>query len=621
MKKAMIFAMLLLSLLSLTAAQLNVVGEVFTESWWGYCPRARTGLFNLYNNHPNVVPLIWQGDSSNQSPNYSSRRGLVGSNSQGIPQTAFQGTELEVGAAVDAYNAQFLPIYNQLINNEAPMTIDSYLLGSAGEYSLNANIQLEEAFDNANVKVLYILTRYITDSYFSSVIAYAEEDFTQTNAGQSGAYSHAFSVDSSWDASTIKGFVLVQRMLTGDSEIFQADEAGSSAVSMTEADFGPAYIGSAFTKSFVVANVSGSTTDVTITMDAPGFELSGEMNYSLAGGAIQNHTITFLPTEEENYSGVITIATDIPGFEMNTISLSGSGFTNQAPVAENLRYDGVLMKNFSVDVIYDFMDADDDDEGETMMAWYSSDDGENWTDFNNINADIQTLHFTADHVGKYFKFTLTPIDEHQMPGQEISVVTPTPISDLVAPTNFAYTIENGNDVVLTWDPPIFPEVRGLFGYKIQRGSAFIATIMDTETLTYTDENVEDGTHVYVIKGVYSPGGLSMPSEPIEIIVNNGVSNENDTQELIVSKSSYPNPFSQTSAIDIQAKRAQHIQVAIYNLKGQLIKTLADETFAQGMHNISWDGRDQNGNKCSNGVYFYKVVTPKKTFSSKTILIK
>ncbi len=546
---------------------------------------------------------------------------MVGSNSQGIPQTAFQGTELEVGAAVDAYNAQFLPIYNQLINNEAPMTIDSYLLGSAGEYSLNANIQLEEAFDNANVKVLYILTRYITDSYFSSVIAYAEEDFTQTNAGQSGTYSHAFSVDSSWDASTIKGFVLVQRMLTGDSEIFQADEAGSSAVSMTEADFGPAYIGSAFTKSFVVANVSGSTTDVTITMDAPGFELSGEMNYSLAGGAIQNHTITFLPTEEENYSGVITIATDIPGFEMNTISLSGSGFANQAPVAENLRYDGVLMKNFSVDVIYDFMDADDDDEGETMMAWYSSDDGENWTDFNNINADIQTLHFTADHVGKYFKFTLTPIDEHQMPGQELSVVTPTPISDLVAPTNFAYTIENGNDVVLTWDPPIFPEVRGLFGYKIQRGSAFIATIMDTETLTYTDENVEDGTHVYVIKGVYSPGGLSMPSEPIEIIVNNGVSNENDTQELIVSKSSYPNPFSQTSAIDIQAKRAQHIQVAIYNLKGQLIKTLADETFAQGMHNISWDGRDQNGNKCSNGVYFYKVVTPEKTFSSKTILIK
>ncbi len=33
MKKATIFAMLLLSLLSLTAAQLNVVGEVFTESW------------------------------------------------------------------------------------------------------------------------------------------------------------------------------------------------------------------------------------------------------------------------------------------------------------------------------------------------------------------------------------------------------------------------------------------------------------------------------------------------------------------------------------------------------------------------------------------------------------
>jgi hypothetical protein len=501
------------------------------------------------------------------------------------------------------------------------MTIDSYLLGSAGEYSLNATIQLEQAFDNANVKVIYILTRYITDSYFSSVIAYADEDFTQSNAGQSGTYSHAFSVDSSWDASTIKGFVLVQRVLSGDSEIYQADEAGSSAVSMTEADFGPAYIGSNFTKSFVVANVSGTTTNVSITMDAPGFELSGEMNYSLAPGAIENHTITFLPTEETDYNGLITITTDILGFETNTITLSGSGFPNQAPVAENLRFDGVLMKNFSVDVIYDFVDADDDDEGETMMAWYISDDGENWSDFNNINADQLTLHFTPEHVGKYFRFTIMPIDEHQMPGQEVTITSPNPISDLVAPTNFAYTVENGNDIVLTWEPPIFPEVRGLFGYKIQRGTTFIATIMDTEVLTYTDEDVEDGTHVYVIKGVYSPGGLSMPSEPIEIIINNGVSNENDSQELIVSKSSYPNPFNKMSAIDIQARKAQHIQVSIYNLKGQLIKTLADETFTQGMHNITWDGRDQNGNKCSNGIYFYKVVTPEKTFSSKTILIK
>ena len=81
------------------------------------------------------------------------------------------------------------------------------------------------------------------------------------------------------------------------------------------------------------------------------------------------------------------------------------------------------------------------------------------------------------------------------------------------------------------------------------------------------------------------------------------------------------PFNTSSSIDIQAKRDQHVQVAVYNLKGQLINTLADKTFTQGIYNISWDGRDLNGNRCSSGVYFYKVITPEKTTTRKTILMK
>ncbi len=546
---------------------------------------------------------------------------MVGSSSQGIPQAAFQGTELAVGAAVDAYTAQYLPIYNGLINTVAPMTIEAFLLGSNGEFSLNANIALEENFDNANVKVIYILTRYITDSYFSSVIAYEQEDFTLSSSGASANYSHSFSVNSSWDPETIKGFVLVQRMLSGDSEIYQAAEAGSSAVSMTEADFGPAYIGSDFTKSFVVANVSSTTTDVTLTMDAPGFELSGEMSYSLAAGAIQNHTITFMPTAEQAYSGYINITTGIPGFENNTITLSGSGFPNEAPLVENLRFEGILMRNSSIQVLYDFVDSDGDSEGNTELNWYISDDAENWSDFNNTNSNIMTFYFTTDHVGKYFKFVVTPIDEHHMPGQEISITTPSAVIDLAPPTNLAYTVENGNDVVLTWEPPIFPEIRGLFGYKILRGSSFIATITNTETFTYTDENVPDGTHTYAIRGVYSPGGLSGDSNTFEIIINNGVSNENDTQEIILNNYAYPNPFSAESSYNFQVKRSQNVQISVYNVKGQLIRTLADKTFQPGNHSITWDGNDQKGNSCASGVYFYKVVSPKKSSWIKTILMK
>ncbi len=502
------------------------------------------------------------------------------------------------------------------------MTIDAFVLGSNGEYTLNANVTLEENFDNNNVKVVFVLARHISDEYFSSVIAYDySTDFTLTSAGSSETFSHSFNVNPSWDAETIRGFVMVQSWTSTSPEIYQAAEAGSAAVSMTDANFGEAYIGSDFSKSFVVANIGSSTADITITMDAAGFDLTGDMSYTLAAGQIQTHTITFLPTEEQTYSGYIDIQTTIPGFENNTITLSGSGFQNAAPAAENLTFEGILMKNSSIDVIYNFVDADNDNEGNSIRQWYESDNGEDWMEYTNINADIMTMHFTVDNVGKFYKFSVTPIDEHLMPGEEVSFQTPTAIIDLAPPANLGYTIENGNNVVLTWEPPLFPEIRGLFGYKILRGTSFIATITDTGILTYTDENVEDGTYTYSIRGIYSPGGLSGDSNTFEIIIANGVSNENDTQELVISESSYPNPFNTSSSIDIQAKRDQHVQVAVYNLKGQLINTLADKTFTQGIYNISWDGRDLNGNRCSSGVYFYKVITPEKTTTRKTILMK
>lgn len=502
------------------------------------------------------------------------------------------------------------------------MTIDAFLLSSEGDYTLTSNVTLEENFDNTNVKVVFILARHITDEYFSSVIAYDySTDFDLTSAGNSGNYEQTFTIDSSWDPDTIKGYVMVQRLVNADSEIYQAAEAGSSAVSTTDASFGEAYIGSNFTKSFVVANIGSTSADVDIMLDADGFSVSGDMNYSLAAGEVSNHTITFTPTADQNYSGYINITTTIPGFENNTITLNGTGFTNVAPLVENLSFAGILMKNSSIDVTYDFMDSDNDDEGESIQQWYESEDGENWTEYTNINADILTLHFTADNVGYFYKFSVTPIDEHMMPGEEVSMQTPTAVIALAPPADLAYTVENGNNVVLTWEAPIFPEIRGLFGYKILRGTSFIATITDTNDMTYTDENVEDGTYTYAVRGIYSPGGLSGDSNIIEITVANGVSNENDTQELIVSESSYPNPFSTSSSIDIKATRSQHVQVGIYNLKGQLINTLADRTFNQGIHNVSWNGNDQNGNRCSNGVYFYKIITPEKTTTKKTILMK
>ena len=81
-----------------TRSQIAVVGEVFTATWWGYCPDARAGLLELYENQPHVIPMIWESDG-HLSPNYSQRSYLYGVG--GIPHVQFNGTVESIGGGTN----------------------------------------------------------------------------------------------------------------------------------------------------------------------------------------------------------------------------------------------------------------------------------------------------------------------------------------------------------------------------------------------------------------------------------------------------------------------------------------------------------------------------------------
>ena len=99
----------------------------------------------------------------------------------------------------------------------------------------------------------------------------------------------------------------------------------------------------------------------------------------------------------------------------------------------------------------------------------------------------------------------------------------------------------------------------------------------------------------------------------------------DTPELpqaIVSISSYPNPFIGTTTITISGKEDEHpCELAIYNLKGQLVKTLLNQEMLAGTHRVIWDGKDGQGRAVSSGVYFYRMSMPNKVLTNKMLLLK
>jgi hypothetical protein len=87
------------------------------------------------------------------------------------------------------------------------------------------------------------------------------------------------------------------------------------------------------------------------------------------------------------------------------------------------------------------------------------------------------------------------------------------------------------------------------------------------------------------------------------------------------KGNYPNPFNPETTIRFSLKEAAPVNIGIYNVKGQLVRTLVNAEKTSGNHSVVWNGRDDNGSSVSSGVYFYKMNAGKYSSTRKMILMK
>ncbi len=85
--------------------------------------------------------------------------------------------------------------------------------------------------------------------------------------------------------------------------------------------------------------------------------------------------------------------------------------------------------------------------------------------------------------------------------------------------------------------------------------------------------------------------------------------------------SQPNPFASGTTIQYALKAPAQVLIGIYNVKGQLVRTLIAETKAAGIHSVNWNGTDGQGRAVGNGIYFCRLNSGKVTDNLKLILIK
>jgi len=110
-----------------------------------------------------------------------------------------------------------------------------------------------------------------------------------------------------------------------------------------------------------------------------------------------------------------------------------------------------------------------------------------------------------------------------------------------------------------------------------------------------DANLKVSSHAEILIGV--------PTD-----IGTAVSNGNEQKAITHPNqhrllANYPNPFNAATTINLElAKNESQIQLIIFNLMGESIRTFQLNSLSPGFHQIQWDGRDDRGRMVPSGIY-------------------
>ncbi|OQY37948.1 MAG: hypothetical protein B6226_04350 [Candidatus Cloacimonetes bacterium 4572_65] len=129
-----------------------------------------------------------------------------------------------------------------------------------------------------------------------------------------------------------------------------------------------------------------------------------------------------------------------------------------------------------------------------------------------------------------------------------------------------------------------------------------------------------GSVDFYIVGVQANGTESEPSNIITLdFVSNGDTN---IEEVNFLGTNYPNPFNPETTISYNvAKDNQKVEIVVYNIIGQKVKTLVNSAKQSGEHTVVWNGRNEQGNQVGSGIFFYKIKSGSYSKTKKMVLLK
>lgn len=118
-------------------------------------------------------------------------------------------------------------------------------------------------------------------------------------------------------------------------------------------------------------------------------------------------------------------------------------------------------------------------------------------------------------------------------------------------------------------------------------------------------------------------GSSLYSTSRRFRTGDWVANNDDTEspQPLSLSAVYPNPFNPEARVSLYLPKSGEVTLDVYNLRGQLVKTLYNGVLSQGTHSFSWDATDEHGINQASGIYIFRLSNPGELQTRRAILLK
>ncbi|PKN73298.1 MAG: hypothetical protein CVU50_03115 [Candidatus Cloacimonetes bacterium HGW-Cloacimonetes-3] len=199
-------------------------------------------------------------------------------------------------------------------------------------------------------------------------------------------------------------------------------------------------------------------------------------------------------------------------------------------------------------------------------------------------------------------------------------------------SSFSAVLNSQNNVNILWVTQTETSLTGFYILRANSADAVdaeqISALIDPtntsqqQTYVYTDNSlVEAGTYYYWLQ-VAEMDGNSALHGPISISYNYQDNPGTPGIDLVTElKSVYPNPFNPSTTISYGIAKAADVNFAIYNARGQLVRSVSKGVQSPDNYKLTWNGKDNNGKECSTGIYYIKMSAGKDSFVRKAVLMK